>query len=162
MAANKREERVIQVSMHQMVALLRDPSFQSELNLKYDAETPLGFGLQIKFYHGVTFTSWGERITIELRPINEGAVSVTITSECVVPTQIVDWGKNKQNLDAIFNYIFNNLGRFANMQPMAATFQHSAPAPAPVPAPGMKFCHKCGNRLDAAAMFCSACGAKQG
>ena len=37
--------------------------------------------------------SWGEKIEIKLI-----GNSINITSKCALPTQIFDWGKNKQNI----------------------------------------------------------------
>ena len=38
--------------------------------------------------------SWGEKILISLREDN----SISVTSKCALPTQCLDWGKNKDNV----------------------------------------------------------------
>jgi len=45
--------------------------------------------------------SWGEKIHINF--LTDGSISVT--SKCALPTQCVDWGKNKKNI----NYLLNNI-----------------------------------------------------
>jgi len=44
----------------------------------------------------LTMRSWGERVRIT---IEEG--SIRIESWCSFPTQVIDWGKNRQNVDLI-------------------------------------------------------------
>jgi hypothetical protein len=43
---------------------------------------------------GISFWSWGERITVTF--LREG--SLRVTSSCASPTQCFDWGKNKKNV----------------------------------------------------------------
>ncbi len=43
----------------------------------------------------VSFFSWGERITIEFL----GRGELRVTSRCAMPTQWIDWGKNKGNVE---------------------------------------------------------------
>lgn len=42
----------------------------------------------------VNFRSWGERISLDFLPDN----SISVTSKCALPTQCIDWGKNKDNI----------------------------------------------------------------
>ena len=44
----------------------------------------------------LTMRSWGERVRVT---IEEG--SIRIESWCSFPTQVIDWGKNRQNVDLI-------------------------------------------------------------
>ena len=143
--------------MNQMVALLRDPSMQILLRIDLFGEMPSGAGILFRFRHGTSFTSWGEIITIYLTPVDNSSVRVDISSECSAPTQIIDWGKNRENIDMILNYISGNLARFANVSAEPA----AAPASEPGAASGVKYCSSCGTKLDAASAFCSNCGAKQ-
>ena len=53
-------------------------------------------------------------------------------------------------------YYYSNLARFSQGQGT-----HMGGAAAPMPMTGMKFCPNCGTQLEAAATFCSKCGAKQ-
>ncbi len=54
---------------------------------------------------------------------------------------------------AVTVYYYSNLARVAPMQP--------GQGPATVAPPGMKFCSNCGTQLEAAAVFCPKCGARQ-
>jgi len=42
--------------------------------------------------------SWGERIVVEILPGGE----IQVTSKCAYPLQIIDWGKNRQNVRQFF------------------------------------------------------------
>ena len=42
----------------------------------------------------VNIRSWGEKILISFLPDN----SISVTSKCALPTQCLDWGKNKANV----------------------------------------------------------------
>jgi hypothetical protein len=55
---------------------------------------------------GVNFLSWGERVSINVR---DGKVRVR--SECSLPTQCFDWGKNRQNVDRLLDCIDKVLSR---------------------------------------------------
>lgn len=48
----------------------------------------------------VTLMSWGEHITINVGQHPQGSV-VHIESKCAMPVQLVDWGRNKKNVDHI-------------------------------------------------------------
>ena len=52
---------------------------------------------------GTTMRSWGEDLSIQVTAGEPGKVGVTITSK--VKLQLVDWGKNKKNIDALFGSI---------------------------------------------------------
>jgi len=39
--------------------------------------------------------SWGEKVLISFLPGN----SISVTSKCSLPTQCLDWGKNKANVE---------------------------------------------------------------
>ena len=47
------------------------------------------------------FWSLGERLTVDVDP--DG--TVTARSECLLPTQCIDWGRNGRNVDAVLNYL---------------------------------------------------------
>jgi hypothetical protein len=47
---------------------------------------------------GANWLSWGERVSIDVR---DGKVRVR--SECVLPTQCIDWGKNRKNVDRLLD-----------------------------------------------------------
>jgi hypothetical protein len=46
----------------------------------------------------VNLWSWGERVVIEF--FNDG---ILVTSSCALPTQCIDWGKNKRNVKKFIN-----------------------------------------------------------
>ena len=54
----------------------------------------------------MTFLSWGENITITVRMNG----NIEIISETRVPTQIVDWGKNRANVNELFSKLRSALG----------------------------------------------------
>ena len=43
---------------------------------------------------GVNFRSWGEKVKIIFLEDH----SISVTSQCSLPTQCIDWGKNKANV----------------------------------------------------------------
>lgn len=47
-----------------------------------------------------SWTSWGENITVTLTQGHQGT-HVRIRSECSFPLQLLDWGRNKQNVGRI-------------------------------------------------------------
>ncbi|MFV0533160.1 MAG: hypothetical protein ACK5MR_05850 [Cumulibacter sp.] len=49
---------------------------------------------------GMGALSWGEKITVTLQPI-DGGTGVHIRSQCAFPLQLVDYGKNKKNVESI-------------------------------------------------------------
>lgn len=147
------------------------------LNVNLKSENPGDNGsIWFRVHHGMTMTSYGEKITITLKPQGNGT-DVHILSECAMPTQLVDYGKNKQNCAAIFGYFDRSIQQAA-AGPMfidrSAAYQ-SAPQPAamgvpqPQPAPAVQpqaaaqpfvFCVECGTKNDRSANFCMKCGAK--
>jgi hypothetical protein len=54
---------------------------------------------RIEAVTGVSFQSWGEKITIELTQLAPEKTKATISSGN--RAQLVSWGKNKKNLDKI-------------------------------------------------------------
>jgi hypothetical protein len=46
-------------------------------------------------YTGFSFFSWGERIRVVVR----GEGRVLVRSECALPTQWIDWGRNEANVE---------------------------------------------------------------
>lgn len=147
MATNFGNSCNVNATMDQMVFLLRDRFFYDALKLSLVSESLTPGGMVFYVQHGVSFSSWGESISINLVQLDTQTVRVDVYSECDMPTQIVDWGKNRENVDKIFQYIFANIGRYVAMT------QNFVPK---------KFCTKCGKQLTADAKFCSGCGAKQG
>lgn len=78
----------------------------AKLNFTFQSEHPDGYGgCWFAICHSVSMTSWGENIKVSLHPIDFNTTDIEINSECALPTQIVDWGKNKKNIEAIFKYL---------------------------------------------------------
>ena len=147
------------------------------LNLTLKSENPSGDGVWFRIHHGMTMASYGEKITVTLTPTANGT-HVHILSECGLPTQLVDYGKNKSNVAVIFQYLEQGM-QDAVTQPQAPQQEvpaapEPAPAqaaaqeptfapetvPAPAPAPQFFFCKYCGKKLPVDAVFCTACGTK--
>lgn len=126
---------------------------QAALDLSFKSENPAGSGIWFRIHHNMSMASWGEKITITLTPEGSGT-RVHILSECGMPTQIVDYGKNAENVAAIFRYLEQGVDASLNSAPM----QPSTPVPAATE--GVVFCTNCGKKLSAADAFCSACGKK--
>lgn len=52
----------------------------------------------------VNIRSWGEKVLISFLPDN----SISVTSKCALPTQCLDWGKNKANVGRFMAEIRNH------------------------------------------------------
>ncbi|GEM_PF-1985570 len=141
------------------------------LNVSLKSENPEADGrVWFRVLHGMTMTSYGEKITITLRPMGAGT-DVHILSECGMPTQLVDYGKNRQNCEAVFAYLERGIEvytqpRQAVQAPQqAAPFTQGAPA-APAAAPvsfaaqDFVFCTECGTKNSKGSRFCMNCGTK--
>jgi hypothetical protein len=55
---------------------------------------------------GFSFRSWGENITVQV----DDAGAVQVTSQCLMPTQLVDYGKNKSNVNRFLAGLSARLG----------------------------------------------------
>lgn len=97
------------------------------LNLSLKSENPGENGaVWFRVLHGMSMTSYGEKITITLRPMGSGT-DVHILSECGLPTQIVDYGKNAKNCAAIFAYLERDIPQQGAMQPAPGIPVQQAP-----------------------------------
>ena len=137
------------ISAEQIVNVLRERAFCSVLNLELKSENPTPTGVWFRFHHGTTFLSWGEKITITVTPLPGGITRVDASSECGLPTQVIDWGKNKQNVCNILEYVEKRLNSAAPTQAQAPTTCAT------------KYCFNCGKQIGADANFCCFCGTKQ-
>lgn len=154
MAARYEQKYNVNATMDQLLGIIRSPAFASHLNIEMKSENPAPHGVWFRFHHGMTAMSWGEKITITLTPTSPSTVLLHIHSECGMPTQIIDWGKNKSVVCNVYERIMAMLDR-------SAPVQSAAPTTSEAQSTGVKFCFKCGNRLDINAAFCSRCGQKQ-
>lgn len=158
MGAKSGNTLILNATVEQAAAMLCDGAFALTLGFRYMKQVSTGGSLWFYFDHGVTLTSWGETITIGLTPVQPGMIRVDIESKCDMPTQIIDWGQNKDNVTMICMYINQNIGRYPQQ---GTSYSPPPPPPTPGPAAGRKFCGKCGAQLQAADRFCSRCGAAQ-
>jgi len=62
-------------------------------------------GLQVSCKTSAGMQSWGEKVTVSITPAGE----VRVWSECAMPTQLVDWGKNGQNCSQILSLVASQL-----------------------------------------------------
>lgn len=147
MAASKREYRILPAPIDYFVTKLRSiPA--SGLGYSVVGERPIANGIAIALSHSISFSSWGENITVMLTSQGSQTV-VDITSECSMPTQIVDWGKNAENIQRIFLYLQSNMP--VNAQPQQA---YSQPQQTAV------VCPTCGKQLNDTFVFCDNCGTR--
>ena len=146
MAANHQNSYILNASIETLRAVILDSNFASTLNLELKSENLTMDGVWYRFHHGMTFTSWGEKITITLTRIDNMSTSLTILSECGMPTQVIDWGKNRQNVCNIFEYIDKVFPAFSFATP---TYSET-----------INFCNRCGAKVTPDSVFCTNCGNK--
>lgn len=160
MAANHSGTFMLGADINTLTQMINNPNFLNHLSLSVNSQFMEGNSLRIILKHGVTFTSWGEDINILLTPMGNNSTQIFIRSECAMPTQIIDWGKNKDNVNTIYSVIANNLQSFQSSA--ASNHNNSAPQPT-VQAPAKtqaKFCTACGTPVTPGSNFCSGCGKK--
>ena len=146
MAANFGKTYLMNVNINQLTSVIRDPEFAMKLRIAMKSENVTATKVWYRFHHGMTFASWGEKITIELTPVDTNTTHVSIHSECGMPTHVVDWGKNKSVVSNIYDYLEANVGKYKMKKVRSTAYRRE--------------CHKCGAELAKAADFCSRCGAK--
>lgn len=163
MAANYSKTVRFNESLQNLLSIVRSSDFATTLRIEMKSENPTATCVWFRFHHGTSFTSWGEKITITLTPLFNGQTDAHVYSECGMPTQVIDWGKNQQVVCNIIEYI----ERFAPIMPTAPVI-NQAPAttiPSPTytaaPVNQVKYCFKCGNMLSADDIFCGNCGQDQ-
>lgn len=71
----------------------------------FNREDPYQNGARFVFNSGMNFASWGETIYITVLPVGPRSTSIEVRSECALPTQIIDYGKNASNVRDIFKQI---------------------------------------------------------
>ncbi len=84
----------------------RGATYSPEADLRQAArETMIALGWSVKqetesqliATTPVNMLSWGETVTLSFLP-----TTIEVTSKCSIPTQCVDWGKNKKNVTRFF------------------------------------------------------------
>ena len=168
MGAKAENQKNYQVPLDYFVTRTRDIA-RAGFDFKITSENPSADGVWFRLIHGMTMKSYGEKITITLRVI-QGGTNVHVHSECGMPTQLFDMGKNKANVEKIFAYLETGMpapGTSQVVQPQAQPVSQPQPAVQPQPAAqpqvGVRthvFCAKCGTKNDINANFCCACGNK--
>ena len=161
MAANNSTTFILNANIGAVSNMINDPSFACNLHFTLKYQCPDGAGYKYGFRHGVSFSSWGEDVTIHLAPLSELQTQVFIRSECCAPTQVVDWGKNAQNTREASFYMQSNINRY---QPQAPAEPQNQTVVPPVQPQGQtvprNFCTNCGAAITTASNFCSNCGAR--
>ena len=164
MGVKKEQTFTVNGNLENICHILRDARFYYDLKMKLESEMAGPTNAVYQFKHGMTLTSYGERVTITLMAINPGTTSVTIRSECVVPTQIIDYGKNNSNITKIIAYINNNAMVYGVPQGYTPSPQNPYAAPSQeISAASVStanFCSNCGVQLNPGAVFCHSCGVK--
>lgn len=147
MAASFSDARIYQIPYNRFVDAVCTPQFSSTLRLQFLRTIPLGAGCTYRFSHGMSFSSYGEDVEISILPTGPSTTQININSTCSVPTQVIDWGKNRENVMGIWKYFD----------------QYLAYQPQPVQQiPQGGYCTGCGNPLSAGSKFCPKCGKQQG
>lgn len=153
MAANYREYRVFPGPIEYYIEKMRAVA-AAGLKFTPSGEQPIPNGLLFILRHGVSFTSWGE--TIKLALVSQGNQTVVdIDSECALGTQIVDWGKNRENVNQLFNYLARP---DPQLQQRFSQPRQSAPGAVQPAGEGSVTCPNCGNVMSGSGAFCTACG----
>lgn len=153
--------KIYNIPTQVLIVELRKMIIPNQLGFKFKVEQPYNNGVIVKYSSGVSFTSWGEDIEVNLFDCHNGTTQVSIHSECTVVTQIVDYGRNKKNVESFFQGL-DSFAYYYQMQGSAQTQPVQAPV-APVQQvvnADVKFCSACGNKMTADALFCNACGQK--
>ncbi len=160
MAANHREYRFFPGSIEYYIGKVRNVP-AAGLKFGISGEQPIPNGLLFFLRHGACLASWGESIKLAL--VAQGdQTGVDILSECSLGTQVVDWGKNRENVIALFNYLtqgnpYLGQGYAPPQQSFPQPQQGGAPAPQAA-AVGSVTCPNCGNSVEGNAAFCTVCG----
>jgi len=75
------------------------------LNVALVSENATADGAVFVVHHGLTPRSAGEIITVKVSALDGGGTGVSIVSRCVLRAQFIDFGKNRANAAAVFNYL---------------------------------------------------------
>ena len=169
MAANHTEVNVFNTDINSIMEFIKSGKFAGHLNLEMKSENPAPGGVWYRFHHGMTAASWGEKITITLTSISALETKVEVRSECGMPTQVIDWGKNRQNACNIIEHIEANVKSGAIAASASIGGEYGAPeleytkndSSTPLMGRTHKYCHNCGTKLEADDRYCYSCGTKQ-
>ena len=155
MAVNHREYRILPGLIEYYIDKTRNIT-ASGLKYYISGEQPIPNGLLFILYHCASFTSWGENIKLALIWQGDQTV-VDIDSECALATQVIDWGNNRKNVAALFNYLEQGIPPF---QQGAAQPPRNETGLRQADTGGRVICPNCGRTADSTETFCSACGTR--
>jgi hypothetical protein len=93
------------------------------LGWKFDYTGPASLNVSVS----VNFWSWGEQMTVHAR--KDGTLEVR--SQCRLPTQCIDWGKNRRNVNTFLERLDRVLARRARARERAES--QDAPEPNAMP-----------------------------
>ena len=152
MARSATDERIIDLPIELIIGRMR--TVGSESNFALRSENPTSTGVWFRVHHGASMASWGEKITVTLTPMGQ-QTKVNIFSECGMPTQLIDYGKNRK----VVNYLFDFIMRPGYGQPVQNQDHVQQQAqPVQQPAAQARFCTACGKPITPGARFCIGCG----
>ena len=134
----------------------------SGLGISFISEAPRGDSVVFTLSHGYSARSYGENISVTLTPQPNGT-RVEVFSECAMPTQLFDLGKNEENVKGILNFLENGMPSGApqpqfQQPPQIQPQMQPQPQPQPQRASTPKFCGNCGAAAAPGARFCTQCG----
>ncbi len=139
MAAQFQDTKVYNYPIIYFLNELRSTRLCNELRLTLKSETPETDHIRFSFNHGVSMSSWGEKITVTVTPLSDSVTSLHIHSECGMPTQVIDWGKNKKNVNSLFSHLEKYICFPSVIQPMSdaekTNFNIAVPVAVPAPTP---------------------------
>jgi len=103
MAAKAKEYKVYPVEIGYFITALQNIGGYVK-GFSFNGAVPFNGGMTVHLKHGVSMSSWGESIRVTL--YNQGGqTGVEVYSECDMPTQIIDWGKNSENVRNVFYFL---------------------------------------------------------
>ena len=147
MAADYFETRTYPIPTKIVADAIVAPAFAGAMQFRFVNTIPGAMGYTYRYLHGVTLLSWGEEIDITLTPAGDNGTQIKIRSTCSMAMQLIDWGKNKANVQAIWKYIENNLLAQYNSPRITQT---------------TSFCGNCGAPVENGTAFCTKCGKSVG
>lgn len=151
MAANYQQTYVINANLRALCDVIRSQGFADQLKIVIVSEVPWQTGTWYELSHGLSWSSWGETINIGLTPMGANATQVRIHSKCDMPTQIIDWGKNRQIVESIYQH----LETYVNRNPVMPNNVQDPPRQTTT-----AFCPWCGTPVATGSRFCGVCGSK--
>ncbi|MBM3200611.1 zinc ribbon domain-containing protein [Candidatus Woesearchaeota archaeon] len=106
----------------------------------------------------VSFGSWGENYTVSVIKEDNG-VRVFFNSKCAMPTQVIDWGKNKENSEQFYKVLDRLIEEEKENE--ARKLRHPKVVAKDLkPKQKELKCKHCKAKLDKDDTFCPECGRK--